>query len=162
MSRTNCPWLPKLILRKIGETDDEYLNRLYPIFENDFKKCQPLFKGWRVGCRKLPIINGKEEGFFHLTSFDYLRTGFENRVVDDDRCMRIRWIRSIIENYQCEKDCCRRLLIWNEKKRWRILFPDERYIVVLDQRNGYFVVVTAYYIDKLHEHELQRYIRQHS
>ena len=162
MSFTNCQWLPNLILKKPMEDEDSYLARLYLVFQNDFKTTQPLFRGYRVGCRKHPITHGYEEGFFHLTSFDYFGKGFENRVLDEDRAARLPWIRPVIENYGCSRNCCRKLIIWNEQKRWKILFPDERYLVVLDQRKNYYVVVTAYYIDKSHEHELQRYIRQHT
>ncbi len=161
MSKTNCKWLPNTMPRYLNETEPEYLARLYQVFERDFKKTQPLFKGYRVGCRKNPITHGYEEGFYHLTSYDYYDTGFENRILDEQRSARLPWIRPVIENYGCKDVCCNRLIIWKEKQRWRLLFPDERYIVVLDERKGYFVVVTAYYIDKEHEHELQRYLRQH-
>lgn len=162
MSFTNCKWLPKLILRGIGESEEDYLKRIYVVFEKDFKKSQPIFKGRRVGCRKNPVTHGYEEGFFHLTSFQYNSDRFEDRVLDEDRCARFPWIRKVIENYECAQGCCSRLIIWKEKKRWKILFPDERYIVVLEERSTYYVVVTAYYIDRLHDHELNRYLHQHS
>lgn len=165
MRGTNCRWLPKLILRKPSEKEEDYLNRLYIIFCNDLKAHQPLFKGLRVGCRHYPEINGREEGFYHLTSCDYEKTGFENRELDEDRCERLNWIKPVIENYGCSDSCCHRLLTWSESRgryeRTWILFVDERYIVVLDKRKGYYVVVTAYYIDEEHEHEYQRYLAQH-
>lgn len=129
------------------------------MFQRDLIINQPIFKGLKVGVRKNPIINGKHEGYYHLTSKDYENTGFENRIFDPRRSERLHWIKPVIHNYGCTKDCCSRIKLWTEKKRTHILFEDENYIVVLDKRNGYYSLVTAYFID--HFHTLSKLLRRY-
>ena len=161
---TNCKWLPPLVEKNSSENENDYLNRLYKIYVKDFKTTQPLFRGERVGLRAHPITNGFEEGFFHLTSRDIFHSGFENRKIDYERCKRFRWIRATIENYGCSLNCCNRILFINDKakkNRIKLLFIDERYLIVLDHRKkGYYVVVTAFYLDENHEREFQKILSE--
>lgn len=163
MSNTNCHWLPEMILHNENESVDDYLNKIYPIFEHDFKYTHPLFKGLKVAYRKWPTVNNREDAFYHLTSRDYEKTGYENRQFDEERTKRFPWIRPTIENYGCLQDCCKqRVMTWEKKNRYTLLFPEERYIIILDNKKTYYTIVTAYYIDDKHQHELNRYIHQHS
>ena len=54
----------------------------------------------------------------------------------------------------------KKIKIWKERKnRIHILFEDEYYIIVLDERKNYYVVVTAYFIET--EHNLQNLLRRY-
>lgn len=160
MKNTNCKWLPEIVsLNDFNGDFESYNNYLYSVFLNDLIKNQPLFNGLRVGARKHPEHNGKHEGFYHLTSKDYQLTGYENRIFDPRRSERLHWIKPIIENHKCNDVCCNKIKIWKEKKRIHILFEDEYYAIVLDERKGYYVVVTAYYIDT--EHNLRNLLRRY-
>ncbi|CDE23026.1 phage P1-related protein [Amedibacillus dolichus CAG:375] len=148
---TNCEWLPMTIsLNDYGGDFEKYFDYLYDVFKRDLLHNQPLYKGLRVGARKYPLVDNKHEGFYHLTHRDYEKTGFSCRQFDTRRSERLHWIKPVIENYGCTKNCCSRIKVWTEKKRVHILFEDERYVVVLDNRKTYYVVVTAYYIDQTH------------
>lgn len=161
---TSCEWLPETVeLQDYNYDYNKYFDYLYTVFINDLIINQPLFKGLRVGARKHPEHNGKHEGYYHLTHKNFTDTGYENRLFDPRRSERLHWIKPVIENYSCLKGCCNRLKLWTEKKnRIHILFEDERYVVVLDQRKGYYVVVTAYYIETEHNmiNLLRRYKKQ--
>lgn len=161
MKNTDCKWLPETVsLNDYNGDFEAYFNYLYSVFVRDLIKNQPIFKGLRVGARKHPEHNGKHEGFYHLTSKDYEKTGYESRIFDPRRSERLPWIKPIIENYGCNKTCCKKIEIWKERKnRIHILFEDEYYVIVLDERKNYYVVVTAYYIET--EHNLQNLLRRY-
>lgn len=64
-----CDWLPDLL-----EYDDMYPNLIvydnavYNIFKNDFIDNHPMFLGAKVAIRKDPLVNGKEQTYYHITS----------------------------------------------------------------------------------------------
>lgn len=178
MSNTNCLFLPEQIEIEINESRDNYLLRLYQILINDFKISQPLFKGFRVGWRRNPLVNApgevyhnREEAFHHLTTKEVDKKS-KKREFDYERCKRVSWAKPVIVNYCCKRDCCtNRIVTWNDSKiknRLKIFFPEERYIIILDKRktmnaitqdyNEYYVLVTAYYIDI--EHEYENYLKK--
>lgn len=160
----NC-WLPKL------ECYDEYGNdwptyeaAIYEVFWNDFISSYPLFNGVRVSVKHYPKENDKEEAFYHTTCKDY--TGGGIRVPDFRRCERIRWIRAFIENYDCDPllcENCEGVKVWNEpykgKIRVHILLEKEKYLVVLEKHNEYYLLITAFYLD--YEHALEKQLRRY-
>lgn len=161
MTVTNCVWLPEIVnLNNYNNDPTAYFNYLYNVFMNDLVLNKPKFKGLYVAARKYPMKDGRHEGFYHLTSRDYDKTGYENRILDLRRCERIHWIKPVILNYQCYGLCCSHIKTWKEKNRYYILFEEERYIVVMDQRKGYFVVVTAYYVD--YNHALAKLLKRYN
>lgn len=160
----NC-WLPKL------ECFDDYQNSwevyqeaLYTIFKKDFIDGHPSFRGQQVNIRRHPIEFGKEEAFFHTTCQDYSKSG--ERIPDFRRCERIRWVRAFIENYQCDSSlciACDGIKIWEEayqnKKRVHILLEEERYMVVVEPRDSYCLLITAFYFD--HDHALEKKLKHY-
>ncbi len=70
---------------------DDYCNKVYELFRADFLETQPKYLGWWVRCRRDPIYDGKEAGFWHCVS-----EGREEdaRTPDLRRCERIRWVRA--------------------------------------------------------------------
>ena len=160
----NCKWLPSLELFEDYKSWRSYEEHIYNIFHADFIKTRPLFEGNQVKVRFHPKEYGKEEGFYHVTCQDYQKDG--ERVPDLRRCERIRWVRSFIENYNCnldECDECEGIKIWYEPYksniRVHILLEEEIYVVVVEKRERYCLLVTAFYIDKRHSLEkmLKRY-----
>lgn len=157
------PWLPKLeYYENYGRSWNDYESALYAIFKTDFIDSQPFFHGKPVHIRKHPIEYGKEEAFFHVTCQDYQKN--HDRSPDLRRCERIRWIKAFIEHYAD----CDTMKIWDEpirsKVRTHLLLEEERYIVVLEKRANYYLLVTAFYLE--HEHtlrnKLQHYKQYHS
>jgi len=152
MTKENC-WLPELLEYDTDSSWTDYERMLYVIYKHDFIETHPEFNKKQVNIRFQPIIDGYEESFIHFTCRDYDATG--KREPDFRRCERIRWIRAIIENYLCRKTCdetnCSGIKIWKEPykmyKRIHFLFEDERYLVILEEREDYCLLVTAYYLD---------------
>jgi hypothetical protein len=155
----NCYWLPPTIPQNRGELTSSYLDRLYDIFNADFNLTKPQFLGKDVIYVTNPKIGKWEQSFYHITTFDDHNTNFQNRVIDYARAERIAWIRKVIENYQCKDGCCNGLKIYKVKNRIHILFEKENYIVVLEQRNTNYVLVTAYKFTK--PLELEKKLKQY-
>lgn len=155
-------WLPPLEYFNRNQQWSEYSDTIYEIFKSDFIDSYPIFKGKRVIIRKEPIEFGKEEAFFHITCQDYAKN--RNRQPDLRRCERIRWVRAFIENYNCDPtlcESCEGVKIWEEpyqnRKRVHILLEEERYIVILEPRNKYCFLITAFYFD--HDHYLRKQLQ---
>lgn len=162
----NC-WLP--FLEEFNEYGDwgRYEDVLYKVFKKDFIDTKPSFMDKLVGIRKHPMESNKEQTFFHITSQDYAKDG--ERVPDMRRCERIRWVRSFIEEYDCDPyQCvdCNGVNVWEEDKqpKWggpriHLLLEDERFMVVLERRNTYFLLVTAFYFEQ--DHSLRKKLQQY-
>lgn len=155
---TVSEWLPELEQCADISKYVEYEERLYSIFKQDFIDSKPTYDGKIVNHKFFPSENGKAEAFYHIIS--KTDPDGENRSPDFKRCERIRWVRKFIENYDCNmRNCtsCSGIKVWEEmyhhKKRIHILMEDERYIVVLEKRDGYMLLITAYYIE--YEHTLK-------
>ncbi len=150
--KENC-WLPALeFFDDYGNDWTTYESVLYSIFKNDFIDSHPSFKNLRVSVKHFPKEYDKEEAFFHTTCKDYIGGG--ERVPDFRRCERIRWIRAFIENYDCDPSKCKDcdgVLVWSEpykrKTRIHLLLEEERYMVILEKRNEYYLLITAFYLD---------------
>lgn len=160
-----CEELPELEFCEDLNSWHEYQENIYKIFCDDFINGYPLFRGKQVKIRYAPIEHGKEEGFFHVTCQDYSKT--KDRAPDFRRCERIRWVRWFIENYNCElKKCvkCSGVKIWDEpyKNTYRthILLEEERYMVVLENRAGYTLLITAFYFDQ--DHALRKKLKKYN
>ncbi len=161
----NC-WLPPLECFNGNLCDwNIYQEKIYNIFKKDFIESFPYFQGLQVNIRKQPISYGKEEAFFHITCQDFSKDGHRNP--DFRRCERIRWVRAFIENYQCNPnlcDSCDGIKVWKEPykntERVHILLEEERYIVVIELRKKYCLLVTAFYLDQ--DHALQKKLNHYN
>lgn len=159
-------WLPALVYYDdYGGDWTAYQDALYTIFKADFLDDRPYFEGKVVSIRKQPIEYGKEEAFFHVTCQDYLKDG--KRVPDFRRCERISWVRSFIEEYQCDPalcDACDGIKVWREpyKSTFRVhlLFEEEQYIVILEPREKYCLLITAFYIE--YDHSMQKQLKNYA
>lgn len=158
-------WIPKQELFDDYDNDwKKYEAGLYEIFKSDFIDSHPSFEGKQVNIRKHPMEYDKEEAFFHVTCQDYLKDG--ERVPDFRRCERIRWVKAFIENYNCDKSrCpeCKGVKVWSEPykstTRVYILLEEEKYMVVIERRDRYCLLITAFYFDK--EHSLEKKLKHY-
>lgn len=168
-------WIPDLECFDDYRTDDFqeswniYQDTIYSIFKNDFIDSHPEFMEKRVNIKKYPVQYGKEDAFFHVTCKDYRGEG--DRDPDMARCERIRWIRAFIENYNCDPsqcDECEGIKVWIEpyksRQRAHILSEEERYLVIIELRESYNLLITAYYLDydNALEKQLKKYERYKS
>ena len=150
--RENC-WLPKLeYFEDYGNDWDLYESVLYKIFRDDFIDDYPLYDNLQVRVKYYPKEYNKESAFFHLTCKNY--EGTEDRNPDLRRCERLRWIRAFIENSDCSDykcDECEGVRVWSEpyksRERVHLLLEEERYLVILEKRSGYYLLITAFYLN---------------
>lgn len=160
----NC-WLPEIeLLDDHGGEWSVYEKFIYDIFKHDFVDSPPYYEGQRVSVKKYPVENGKEDAFYHVTCEDYFKNS--ERVPDLRRCERIRWIRAFIENYRCDPskcDGCDGVKVWKEpyKSRVRVhlLLEEERYIVILEPRKDYCLLITAFYLS--YDHSLRKQLKHY-
>ena len=164
MDKSTC-WLPPINPYDFELDYKVYEASLYQKYKADFISTHPLFEGKIVKVRFLPIIDGYEESFIHFTCKNY--ENVDNREPDFKRCERLHWIRKVIENYLCKGICsetdCEGIKIWEEPwkmyKRVHFLFEEERYLVIIEKREKYNLLITAYYLeyDNALEKQLKRY-----
>lgn len=160
----NC-WLPNLeLFDDYNNNWDNYQESLYNIFKNDLIYNPPSFEDKIIKIRWQPIEYNKPEAFFHVTCQDYSKDG--ERCPDLRRCERIRWVKAFIQNYNCDSSLCNGcagIKVWNElyqnKKRVHILLEEERYMVVVEPRERYCVLITAFYFD--HDHALAKKLKKY-
>ena len=146
-------WLPQLIALSDCDGDwSRYLETVYARFCNDLVYNHAYFRRCRVSVRKIPESQGKGYGFWHCISEGEQE---DDRIPDLERCKRIGWIRAIIEQADLvdEIDC------WPNQRGmencWLLWFRGE-YLVVLAERNGYYLLKTAYQTGRRRSEKLQK------
>ena len=135
--------LPYKVMRSDFNNDAEFVETCYDFFWVDFVKDSPQFRNARMRLKRLPIRSGKEATFYHMTT-----TGDDeiNRTLEVDRSERIRWARPLIENENHDD-----LRVWAERKkgenRIHIWHHAEDYVVVIAERNGFYIPWTAFCVN---------------
>jgi hypothetical protein len=135
-----------LLLEDFKGNFQEFLSSVYSVFENNFIKNQPRYEGQKVAVRRYPEMDGLHRTFYHIT---HEGEDEANRQPDIRRMERIRYRKFVIQqNLHPE------ILIWKNQRRKdeRILFfnESENYIVVLTERNEFYLFITAYVVDTSH------------
>lgn len=144
---SNLPdWLPDLIYFEDYDCDwQRYEDMVYSIFYSDFIASQPIFLGLPVYVAK-SLIRGKEKTFRHCITEGSLE---EERAPDLRRCERIRWIRSVLDNFQNTE-----VKTWQNKRgrniRQLVWLEEAQYVVVLEKRRTSWFLLTAYCTDRSH------------
>ena len=141
-------WLPDLVT--LADCDgkwEAYLNTIYEYFCDDFVRSKPAYKAKRFALKRHPLYDGKEATFWHLISEGPVEAG---RLPDFRRCERIRWPRPMIEAIDSGNVC-----VWrNVRKRNErvvIALGDFSYVVILDDREDYVLLWTAYFVEREHQ-----------
>lgn len=143
--------LPELEICADLNNWDRHEEYLYSIFRSDFLLSRVVHRGKKVAADIQPMINGKMASFYHLTCKNY--DGASVREPDFDRAERIRWPKYILEICKCKTvgcEVCDDYYYWVETvgypyPRIHILIETERYLVVIEERSGYYRLVTAFY-----------------
>lgn len=144
-------WLPELLrMDDHGGRWQEFCDAVYAVFNRDFIASQPNLDGEWVRCRRDPLYDGKEAGFWHC-----VQQGADEaaRTPDMGRCERIAWIRAIIEHAH-EESIDRWTTTRGTDSRCVLWFREE-YVVILGNRTArsgrkYKQLITAYGTDREH------------
>jgi hypothetical protein len=137
--------LPPIIT--LNDYDGNYsifIDAVYAIFEKDFIKSKPSFRGRRLGLKYHPIYQEKAYTFYHMT---HEGNDENNRSPDLRRCERMGWARPIIEKcdewklkvWDQERKGKKRICIWLENNK-----DDIDYFVILDDRGSFILPWTAF------------------
>ena len=121
-----------------------YEAALFGIFLAEIARGGMVFGGIPVNCRRLPETAGKWASFWHLVQEGRVE---DDRLPDLRRCERIRWVRWVIENAGADAG----VDIWQNTRGVEVntlLWFREEYLVVLGQRQGYWLLRTAYCTEK--------------
>ncbi len=121
-----------------------YEAELYRVFIDEIAQGGLQFAGLRVGCRRMPETAGRWASFWHLVQEGKVE---DDRTPDLRRCERIRWVRWVIENARTYTAIDE----WQNTRGTEVntlLWYREEYLVVLAQRQGYWLLRTAYCTDK--------------
>ena len=141
-------WLPPLVLLEDYDGDVErYFSKVKSIFNRDFMEQRPLFRGKRMGLKRMPEIEGMSATFWHFVSSG---KGEDNRLHDFRRWERIGWPMAIMRVVDSEW-----VRTWEEDdpKRGRkvlIALLDFSYLVVVDDRGDFVLPWTAYPVEEEH------------
>ena len=162
-----CKWLPDIYECKDYNKWPEYLDELYKIFQKDFVKDGIMFEGKYVNYRKEPMDGKYENAFIHLTHKDEFHNSNDpnDRVLDPKRAARIGWNKPIIEHYPCNENCkdCEKILYFEEYHGKNIkayfLFKDVRFLVIIEKRKNYNLLITGYYIE--YDNAMEKYIKKY-
>lgn len=142
-------WLPPLVEYNDYCDFDTYIEALYQIYLTEYVQCSDLrLRNKRMKRRQEPIVKGKEAFFWHIC-------GEENSQKSDgtfNRHKRIRWPKAVLLNRHDSL-----IKTWSEiahggknnNKRYYLWFNDE-YLVVIEERDYYFLWITAFPTDREH------------
>lgn len=137
--------LPSLILfEDYGNDWGLYVEAVYQIFCEDLKYSKLEYNGKRIFLKRHPFYQGKEKSFWHLTSEGRIE---DQRLPSLRRCERIRWIRFVTEN--SNKNFVK---VWKNTRfnKLNVCFAIQsfEYIVILGERSGYYVFLSAYPVER--------------
>ena len=153
----HCQSLTKIVpLEDFGGSYHSYEAYLYSVFCNAIKNAQLNFLGKPLSTRRHPEYDGKEDSFFHLTC--KVQYNLDDRTLDFRRSERLHWIPEVLNSSHltCPTDC---FVVYKKNKKLHFLDIQDRYIIVLDVRANYVLLVTAFYIEQ--EHTLRKKIKDY-
>lgn len=146
----------KTIEREKDEILKDYHERAYLVFKEDLMKREIKFNDMPVRVREIPIEDNKVQGFFHVISEQDKKSKI--RLYKEERVKYIPLISKMITGFEKCKHCteiCPKIKIWTAPylgkpsiPRVKIFFEKYDYIVILEKRNSYYQLVTAYVVDR--------------
>lgn len=143
--------LPDLILLEDFQGNyNNFIQAVFDVFQRDFILHKTKFRGEELKLKWHPIYQDKAYTFYHMT---HKGEDEQNREPDLRRCERMPWARPVIEN--CDKWS---LKIWPQIRKgsnrlciWLNIEDEPDYIIILDVREKYKLLWTAFVIEYEHE-----------
>jgi hypothetical protein len=133
----------------------EYIEQAYAIYCRTVAYGKMVFRGLPVRCQFRPETYGKHYAFWHMMQEGRVE---DQRTPDLRRCERVQWIGWVIANafktpdihcfYQQKRKTEQPIALW---------LHTHEYVVILLERNGYYLLKTAFVANKTHkQQELER------
>ncbi|HPO57161.1 MAG TPA: hypothetical protein PKY46_14280 [Ignavibacteriaceae bacterium] len=143
-----------LLLSDYNGNFDLFTDAVYSVFFKDFVKDKTFFRGEKLKLKWHPLYQNKAYTFYHMT---HKGKDEQNRVPDLRRCERIPWAKPTIEHCDTWK-----LKIWPQQRSgqgglkdrlciWLEMDNEPDYIVILDIREKYKLLWTAFVLEYPHE-----------
>lgn len=143
---------------------EKYIEDLYQLFLQELVRNELPWKdkGMKVSMRRQPEINGRHAIFWHIITGG--SSTEENRKLEKERCVRLRWIRSLITRFNDDYPDEKQVRWWRKARgsselRYVITRPEYDYVVIVDERSEYALLVTAYYVE--HNHRRRKLCKEH-
>ncbi len=137
---------------------EAYLDSIYELYLDEIISNALAFKGKPVRTRYNPATHGKGFSFWHVIS-----TGDkeEDRIPDLRRCERIKWIRwTITKANQSHQEVVswtnERTLKRGTSQRTLIYCDAISFLVILEERTDYYLLVTAFPVSERNKIKLRR------
>lgn len=134
---------------------ENYIDSLYQIFLRDlvYNKAPWKDSGLYVSMRRYDEVNGRHAIFWHIITGG--STVEENRILEEHRCVRLGWILPLILKFNNDYPEEKEIRWWIDARRsshprYIITKPEYDYVVVVEERSEYALLVTAYYIEREH------------
>lgn len=133
--------LPAIIPFSNFNNWDRYLDALYQIYMDELVNAQLTFNGLPIRYRFKPPTNDKGFGFWHIISEGDKE---DDRLPSFERCEKIRWIPWMIQEFgedpdivliHSDRGSSKNVVLWNMRIH---------YAVILSERNGYYLLLSAY------------------
>lgn len=136
-----------------------YIEGLYTVYLRTVAHGNLRFRGHPVRCQYRPETLGKHYAFWHM-----MQEGFSeaDRTVDVERCRRVAWISWVIQNADADV----RVRVFQQQraseKSWVLWLHEQDYAVILWERNGYYLLKTAFMVKPHKRMEFERHWNGHT
>jgi hypothetical protein len=148
--------LPPLIpFAALDGSWDTFIDGLYGLYVDRIVRGDLVFRKQPVRCQARPETFGKHFAFWHMMQEGKIE---DDRTIDPDRCRRLLWISWVIQNAD---DANAGIRVFRQRDRggntsWALWLHEHDYVVILHERNGYFLLRTAFVVKPHKASELQR------
>lgn len=144
---------------------EDYLDSLYAAFLSDLVHGNLFWKdsATPLSLRRNPMVSERHAIFWHIISGG----GSEEsaRVIDGERCRRLHWIAPMIRMFNLTHPALGAGTIrwWRSPRpgspRFLLSTSDYSYVVVIEERPEYALLVTAYCVEQ--EHRRRKLQKEH-
>lgn len=145
-------WLPDIIKFEDFKDWQDYEDHLYQVYLDDLYKNSPNFLGLPVRTKYHPPFKKKAFSFWHIT---HEGPNEDERTPNFRRCERLCWIKPIIEHHSEIKMWVRS----DKRNRYYLWCSEEQYLIVLQPKGNYFLLITAFYVD--YESQVEKYDKEY-
>ena len=122
-----------------------HLEQIYQVFVDEVANGGLSYQGLPIKCRFHPSYDNKHGSFWHLMSEG---RDEEERTPDLERCARMRWIAGVADYVsnpamvRCWENT--RSTAHGLKTRTVLWLYSHRYALILERREGFFLLITTY------------------